>query len=136
MFMWTVGYTVGDIMYVAQTTADQGSASWFSKLPDLLSYLSYTNPDWAAGVLFERELDFPAALPQTGRFKDHKCALFNGNTSEIITAVLEDHTFMEIRVTAAQHFGRPFAVILYSPTAHIESEVSRWRSTSFVPTAL
>ncbi|ELR13370.1 uncharacterized protein ACA1_241370 [Acanthamoeba castellanii str. Neff] len=63
--------------------------------------------------------------PQTGRFKDHKCALFNGNTSEIITAVLEDHTFMEIRVTAAQHFGRPFAVILYSPTAHIESEVSR-----------
>ncbi len=37
--------------------------------------------------------------PETGRFKDHKCALFNGNTSEIITAVLEDHTFMEVGFT-------------------------------------
>jgi hypothetical protein len=40
--------------------------------------------------------------PETGRFKDHKCALFNGNTSEIITAVLEDHTFMEVGFT---HIG-------------------------------
>jgi len=37
MFMWTVGYTVGDIMYVAQTTADQRSASWFSKVRECLA---------------------------------------------------------------------------------------------------
>jgi hypothetical protein len=33
MFMWTVGYTVGDMMYIAQTTADQRRANWFSKVP-------------------------------------------------------------------------------------------------------
>lgn len=75
--MWTVGYTVGDMMYIAQTTADQRRANWFSKAlwvllllcflaytgyQVYLSYLSYTNPDWSAGVKFSESLDFPTVL--------------------------------------------------------------------------
>src|SRR3989344_3750357 len=46
MFMWTVGYTVGDIMYVAQTTADQRSASWFSKVLECLAVTLENETAW------------------------------------------------------------------------------------------
>jgi hypothetical protein len=32
MWMWTVGYSVGDMVYIAQTTADQKQATRFSKV--------------------------------------------------------------------------------------------------------
>lgn len=44
MFMWTVGYTVGDMMYIAQTTADQRRANWFSKVNPSLYSLFLHNP--------------------------------------------------------------------------------------------
>jgi hypothetical protein len=32
MYMWTVGYSVGDMVYIAQTTADQQQANRVSKV--------------------------------------------------------------------------------------------------------
>lgn len=64
MFMWTVGYTVGDMMYIAQTTADQRRANWFSKVPLPVQPFSQPTPApggelnsficvklWSAGVV-------------------------------------------------------------------------------------
>ena len=35
--MWTLGYTVGDVVYIAQTTAAQRHASHFSRVTSFLS---------------------------------------------------------------------------------------------------
>ena len=40
MWMWTVGYSVGDMVYIAQTTADQKQATRFSKVPPSI-YFSF-----------------------------------------------------------------------------------------------
>jgi hypothetical protein len=45
MWMWTVGYSVGDMVYIAQTTADQQQANRVSKVYliflFLLSFIKY-----------------------------------------------------------------------------------------------
>ncbi|ELR17362.1 uncharacterized protein ACA1_061000 [Acanthamoeba castellanii str. Neff] len=138
MWMWTVGYSVGDMVYIAQTTADQKQATRFSKAVWVVAlacvlaytgyqsyecYLSYTNPDWTTGVRFERQLDFPTVLvcPMSeGRFKGHECVEFNGNASNIMTAVIDEHIFMQVQLTIQiSNFksNPPFAVVLYSASS-------------------
>lgn len=170
MWMWTVGYSVGDMVYIAQTTADQKQATRFSKAVWVVAlacvlaytgyqsyecYLSYTNPDWTTGVRFERQLDFPTVLVcpvfpkrhylkgasclrhnltlgsgtkcsarglvmSEGRFKGHECVEFNGNASNIMTAVIDEHIFMQVQLTIQiSNFksNPPFAVVLYSASS-------------------
>jgi hypothetical protein len=77
MWMWTVGYSVGDAVGLASVTIEQKQANWVSRFlwivvlmalaaysgyQIFLSHESYNDPQWQAGVYFQDTLPFPSIL--------------------------------------------------------------------------